>query len=358
VSPGKDHRLDRTDLPGASALAFPDLGLGGEIRSRPEDFRVSEELGFEPHGSGEHCLLRLRKTSCNTMWVVRCLARSARVPQRDIGFSGLKDRHAVTDQWFSLPAGKANSLDHDQLREAGLEVLQQSAHRKKLRRGSHAANRFRIVLRNVTGDRAKLPARMEDIQRLGVPNFFGPQRFGRNNNNLCLAKSLAAGARIGRAERGFALSAARALIFNELLSRRVAAKTWDRLQAGDAAGLSGSRSFFLVEAVDSVIGGRLACGDIHPTGALWGKGELHTSGDVEDFEQSVAGEYPDLCQCLVRHGLVQERRHLRLMPDRLDWQVEELAGYPALTLEFALPAGAFATSVLREIVTVTDNVHI
>ena len=351
----KEHGQGRDDLPGAPALAFPDLSLESEMRVRPEDFRVSEELGFEPDGSGEHCLLRVRKTSCNTMWAVRCLSRSAQVPQRDVGFSGLKDRHAVTDQWFSLPAIKAGGLDHEQLHQAGLEILEHSAHRRKLRRGSHAGNRFRIVLRNMAGDLAGLATRMEEIGSLGVPNYFGPQRFGRDHNNLCLARSLASGVGIGRANRGFALSAARALIFNEVLSRRVLAGTWDCLQAGDAAGLSGSRSFFLVESVDTTIKDRLARGDIHPTGPLWGKGDLHSDGDIRRLELDVAGNHPDLSECLIQQGLAQERRHMRLMLDGLDWQVDNVTGHPALTVEFGLPAGAFATSVLREITAVRDS---
>lgn len=353
----KKRGQDRGDLPGAAALAYPDLCLEAEMRSRPDDFRVSEELGFEPDGNGEHRFLRVRKTGCNTLWVVRCLARWAQVRQRDIGFSGLKDRHAVTDQWFSLPTTKAGGLDCDQLREAGLEVLEHSAHRRKLRRGSHAANRFRIVLRNICGDFAGLAPRMEEIQGRGVPNYFGPQRFGRDHNNLSLARTLASGTGVGRTNRGFALSAARAFIFNEILSARVHAGTWDRMQTGDAAGLSGSRSFFLIESVDAEISDRLARGDIHPTGSLWGKGDLHTAGEVKDLELGVAENHANFSQCLVREGLTQERRHLRLMLDRLDWQVEYGGEHPVLTMEFSLPAGAFATTVLREILTARDKKH-
>ena len=105
----------RNDLPGDPALAYPVLDLKGEIRRKPEDFRVSEELGFSPDGDGEHLLLRIRKTGRNTTWVASYLARQAGVPARDIGFSGMKDRHAVTEQWYSLPARQGAAIDREDL---------------------------------------------------------------------------------------------------------------------------------------------------------------------------------------------------------------------------------------------------
>ncbi|MGI9265691.1 MAG: tRNA pseudouridine(13) synthase TruD [Gammaproteobacteria bacterium] len=350
-----EDRRDRSDLPGSPALAYPDLHIQAEMRSQPTDFEVSEQLGFELTGKGEHCFLRIRKTDCNTMWVVRILGQAARVHPRDIGYSGLKDRRARTDQWFSLPAAKAANLDAETLRQANLEVLEQELHAKKLRRGSHSANRFRIVLRAMHGDLSGVEQRMLTIAEHGVPNYFGTQRFGRDCGNLQLAEALASGKRLRRAERGFALSAARALIFNEVLSKRVALGSWSHLSAGDLAGLAGSRSYFAVAAVDAEIQDRLVRGDIHPTGPLWGKGRLGTGAGIRDIELGVAEQFPVFAECLARLGLDHERRYLRLIPEDLDWQLENVDDACNLVVSFSLPAGCFATSVLREILVARDK---
>lgn len=345
----RDVRQERSDLPGSPALAYPDLNLQASMRDKAADFQVSEQLAFDLTGGGEHCFLRIRKTNSNTMWVVQCLSKAAKVHPRDIAYSGLKDRYAVTDQWFSLPLVKAANLDVGQLQQAGLEILEQAQHAKKLRRGSHASNRFRIVLNAVSGDLSGLEERMSTIRQNGVPNYFGAQRFGRDSGNLRLAEALASGKRLRRSERGFALSAARASIFNGVLSSRVAAGTWDQLLVGDLAGLAGTRSYFSVDAVDPEIQDRLARGDIHPTGPLWGRGDLSTGKEIRDIEQSIAGRNKEFSGCLERLGLEQERRHLRLLPDGLDWHIEEVDGATSLIVAFSLPAGCFATSILREI---------
>ncbi|MEO8012151.1 MAG: tRNA pseudouridine(13) synthase TruD, partial [Dokdonella sp.] len=195
--------------------------LTGVMRTCAEDFQVVEQLGFEPEGFGEHVFLEIEKRDANTEWVARSLASALKIAPVAIGYSGLKDRHALTRQTFSvhLP-GKADP-DWSTIMIEGVRVVSAIRHPRKLKRGSHAGNRFVIVLRDVAGDRDTSERIAESIRRSGLPNYFGEQRFGRNGDNLRLAERLFAGARLGRSERGFALSAARALVFNEVLTRRV-----------------------------------------------------------------------------------------------------------------------------------------
>jgi tRNA pseudouridine13 synthase len=316
----------------------------GSIRSQPEDFRVDEVLGFEPDGEGSHTLVHVRGTRVNTQWVARRLARFAGVPARDVGFCGLKDRVAVTTQWFSIPG--ALPADAASLADEGIEVLRAEPHRRKLRRGSHCANAFRIVVRDVTGSRDDADRRLAAVARRGVPNYFGPQRFGRDAGNLDLARALTTGRRLDRRRRGFALSAARAAIFNEVLSRRVAAGTWSCFIRGEVAMLAGSSSWFPVDDSDPDLGQRLETGDVHPSGPMWGDGVLPTTGDALELERTVGEALPDLAGCLESARLRQERRSLRLIVQGLEW---EWTG-DDLALSFSLPRGAFATAVLAEVV--------
>lgn len=324
------------------ALGEPDVE--GCIRTEPSDFVVDEVLGFEPDGEGPHTLVQVRGTGVNSQWVARRLAKLAGVPARDVGFCGLKDRHAVTTQWFSVPGSWPG--DSGSLTQAGIEVLRAEPHGRKLRRGSHKANGFRIVVRGVTGSRADVEHRLADIDSHGVPNYFGPQRFGRDGGNLELAQRLAAGRRLDRGRRGFALSAARAAIFNETLSRRVSAGTWSNFIPGDAAILEGSASWFPVDDADPGLQERLTGLDVHPSGPMWGDGEPPTRAEALALELGVAEALPELRLCIESARLRQERRSLRLIAADLDWEWSD----DGLRLSFSLPRGAFATAVLAEIV--------
>ena len=191
------------------------------IRTSPADFHVSETLGWDFSGDGEHDYLWLQKTSANTEWVARQLARHADVPARDVGYSGLKDRHAVTTQWFSVPRWHApdwSALDVD-----GVEVLDVRRHNRKLRRGAHQSNTFRIVLRGagIEQQADALEQRLTLIREQGVPNYFGEQRFGRDGGNVALADAWASGKRLPRHKRSLAISTMRSLLFNEQLDARV-----------------------------------------------------------------------------------------------------------------------------------------
>jgi tRNA pseudouridine13 synthase len=262
------------------------------LRAEPEDFVVEEELGFAPAGEGQHLLVQVRKRNANTAWVAEELARIAGCRQHDVGYAGLKDRRAVSVQWFTLPRPRA-PLALAALRGEGFEALQLHPHNRKLPRGALTGNRFAIRLRALAGSGAQLQEalaeRLASIGRSGVPNYFGPQRFGRDGANL---ERMAAPLRALRpAERGFVLSAARSVIFNAVLAQRVTAGSWGQVLAGDLANLDGRGSFFVVDRVDAVLQERARALDIHPTGPLWGEGTPASAAAVGELEVHTGAAY-------------------------------------------------------------------
>jgi tRNA pseudouridine13 synthase len=321
----------------------------GRLRVEPEDFVVDEDLGFAPAGAGAHVLVRVRKRGANTEWVAREIARHAGCRPADVGYAGLKDRHAVTTQWFSIPSPRGAAYVGDTIallanaKGEGYEVLEAHAHAKKLPRGALAGNRFVIRVRDVEVADADVAARIAAIARDGLPNFFGPQRFGREGANLRKISPDLSG--IHPRERTYVLSAARSLVFNAVLSERVKDGTWCRLEAGDVANLDGKGSVFPVDAVDDTLTKRIAELDVHPTGPMWGRGELLSQGRVRDLEQRVASELAEPCDLVVAAGMNQERRALRLSVRELGWQREG----DDVIVRFWLTKGSFATTVLREL---------
>jgi tRNA pseudouridine13 synthase len=332
--------------------AFGEVSARGRLRVEPADFQVEEIPAFAPDGEGEHVLLWVRKTGANTEWVARRLAAHACVPGAAVSYAGLKDRHAVTSQWFSVHLGRAPEPDWAGLEVPGVEILARHRHRRKLRRGALSGNRFRIRARDLCGDPGLLDARLEQVRARGVPNYFGEQRFGHDDGNLRAARALFAGnaGRVPRHLRGLWLSAARSQIFNEVLAMRVERGEWDCPLAGDRLQLAGSHSHFLAETLDEVLIGRARAFDLDPTGPLWGDGELPTRGDPAALERGVAERFADWAAGLAAAGLRQERRALRLRVLELTAEREG----DDLVLAFALPAGAYATAVLRELVDGSD----
>lgn len=318
------------------------------IRATPEDFLVREWLGFAADGEGDHLLLTVRKRGANTMWVAKQLARLGKLDPRDVGFAGLKDRDALTEQSFTLPVRSALGERWTGVTGEGFEVLTAVRHRRKLKRGALRGNDFEIVLRNFEGDPAALEQRLQAIARRGAPNYFGPQRFGRDGANLRTAQAWFSGEAPApeRIERGFALSAARSAIFNAVLAERVRNGSWHALLAGDVANLNGSGSVFAVEAVDDTLRERCERLDIHPTGPLWGKDELPSQGSIAALESDVAAKYPQWTAGLARAGLEQERRALRIEAAGLQWSIEGAD----VRLQFRLGRGVFATAVVHELI--------
>lgn len=327
--------------------AYGSAPARGRIRVAPEDFIIREWLGFAPDGEGDHWLLTVRKRGANTHWVAKQLGRLAKIPPRDVGFAGLKDRNAITEQAFTIPVRSAIGSDWIGVTGDGFEVINAVRHRRKLKRGALRANDFEIIVREFSGDAAALTNRVESIAAAGVPNYFGPQRFGIDGGNLTRARQWFSGEidLQDRFERSFALSAARSAIFNAVLARRVTQGTWNQLQAGDIANLDGSNSIFAVDTPDEVLTERCRQLDIHPSGPLWGRSELATKGSVAQLEQQIANHYDLFAGGLSKAGLEQERRALRMRVSDLSWTIDA----DRLTLKFRLPRGTFATTVLHEL---------
>ena len=316
---------DKYSLNFSRAYGLPEFS--GLLKAQPEDFRVTEQLGFELSGEGEHLFLFVEKRGLNTRQVATGLAQWADIKPMDVGYAGMKDKVAVTRQWFSLYLGNHSDPDITALSEPGLQVLESARHRQKLRRGMHQANHFEIRLTQCAGlDETSLAARMTQLVA-GVPNYFGEQRFGYGGDNLPAAEQLlVARKRVKRAMKGIYLSAARSYLFNRVLSERVGQGNWQQPLTGDVLADNGL-----------------------PTGPMWGRGRLATRADAAELEQKLMDGWSDWCHGLEHQGLKQERRALVLVPQGLNWVVEAAEGGHNLTLAFELPVGGYATSVLREV---------
>lgn len=339
------------------------------------DFQVDELLDIELSGAGEHLWLLIKKSGMNTSFVADQLAKWAKIPGRDVGYSGLKDRQAVTTQWFSLriPKGELPELSFDELITANLnsetesvQVLKQDWHSKKLNRGTHKANKFVIRLTDielnpkVAATTAEADEVLTLISKAGVPNYFGEQRFGRQGNNIVSALEwFEQGTINGRKPhpkksrdlQSLLLSSARSAIFNQIVSARVEQDNWDKALEGDVFNLNGSGSVFTVEQLDQEIQQRLDSGDIHPTAPLWGIKNDKVSGAAKALEQQVVAQYPvlqRLAQGLEKKELKTMRRATRLPVSDLSWTWPD---EQSLLLQFTLPTGTFATSVLANLVT-------
>lgn len=309
------------------------------IRQQPDDFRVVEKLGFSFSGDGEHDVVNIRKNGANTEWVARQLAQFAGIAERDIGYCGLKDRHAITEQWFSVP--RWNTPMWEQFAAEGVAIINVARHHRKLRRGAHLGNDFQIVLRGATGDATAVVERLQTIREHGVPNYFGEQRFGRDGNNLQMVERWCKSRRLSRASRSRAISTARSYLFNDFLAARVASRTWNSLIVGDIANLDGSGSIFDVSEIDATLQARVSAFDIHPAGPLLGDGS-----DLALVPPDYAHWLDALCKARVKPMW----RSLRLRALGLEWTILP----DNLLIEFSLQRGGFATAVLREIGVVTN----
>ncbi|VAX01710.1 tRNA pseudouridine(13) synthase [hydrothermal vent metagenome] len=323
------------------------------IRSCPEDFQVDEILNFEFDGEGEHLLVHVRKRNQNTADVAQKLARHAGVKVRDIGYAGLKDRNAVTTQWFSVWLPGKPDPDWSAFENEDLQILNSQRHRRKLQRGALQGNRFVIVLRDIEfeepTDKETLEQQLAVIQKQGVPNYFGEQRFGRGGKNLSEAVAMFNGRRVkARHLRSLYLSSARSFLFNEVLAARIAAGSWLQVLPGEVLMLAGSRSFFVADELNKEIEQRLMSGDVLPSGPLWGRGELASQQDAEVLEQNALAGQAVYREGLEAAGLKQERRALRLAVSGFQWQW--LPEGKNLQLCFELSSGCYATSVLRELI--------
>ncbi|MFZ5466558.1 MAG: tRNA pseudouridine(13) synthase TruD [Pseudomonadota bacterium] len=321
----------------------------GRLRAAPEDFVVDEVLGFVPEGRWDHAWLSVRKRGENTAWVAKQLSRIAGCSERDVGYSGLKDRHAVTTQWFSLPAPR-KPVDWSRLAErTAAEIVVITRHGRKLRKGTHRANRFLLTVRDLEGELDGLDARLARIASEGVPNWFGEQRFGHEGGNLDAVRAWFAGGKPPhRGQQGMLLSTARSELFNAVLAHRIEAGNWLAVLPGEPLMLDGKHSFFIAEEGDDETARRLREGDVHTSGPLWGKGGSQAQAACAALEQAVLAPESLLAEGLEREGLEPARRPLRVIPRQMHWRLD--AAGKVLTVGFVLPAGSYATAVMREIV--------
>ncbi len=327
----------------------------GVVKANPEDFIVIEDLGYQPDGDGEQLLVRVRKNGCNTRFVAEALAKFAGVHPRDVSFAGMKDRHAVTEQWFCLRIPRKITPDFSAFQLEGCEVLESARHRRKLRTGALQGNAFTLILRQVT-DREAVEQRLEQIKVAGVPNYFGEQRFGHQGNNLVMAQRWASNEiRVReRSKRSFLLSAARSALFNQVASDRLAQQgSLKQVMDGDALQLTGRGSWFVADAAElETLQARVSQNELRITAPLPGSGEWGTKGSALAFEQQSLAAEAELITLLERERVEAARRALLVVPRDLLWRWWDDV---TLELNFWLPAGSFATSVVREIVEQEGN---
>lgn len=322
------------------------------LKLQAADFRVEECLGFAPDGGSAHVLLKVEKTDANTAWVARRLAQLAGCRSGEVGYAGLKDRRAVTLQWFSVPRrGPVESWSAVQ--GEGFRVLEAHAHSRKLRRGALAGNQFRLVLRQLQGDLSRLGEELALLGQRGAPNYFGPQRFGRGLANLQQVEAWTSGGALprDREQRAFVISTARSLLFNAVLASRVRAGSWEQLLPGEVVNLAGSNSVFLAPVIDEELSARCAAFDVHPTGPLSGNGGLSPSAEAAEVEAAATAQLTTLVHRLEEEGIEASRRALRVPVIDLDWSLQG----DVVELSFTLPRGAFATSLLGEVFELTGG---
>lgn len=329
------------------ACAYAKPQLSGRLKAQNSDFRVDELMPVALSGEGEHLWLKIEKNGSNTDWVAQQLARYAGLKSMAVSYAGMKDRHAVTTQWFSLHLPGMDDPDFSQLENDEFHIIEQQRHDRKLKRGALSGNRFSLRITELQGDTTELESRLEQIKQSGVPNYYGEQRFGRDMGNLHKAEKMFRGElkKLKKPQRGLYLSAARSWIFNQLLSARIEQASWLSPLPGDVFMLN-ARSACFAEELSDEISQRLLAGEIHITGCLWGEGESMASGDVAALENNMAEQFRPLADGLEAARLKQERRALRLMPENMRWVLQD----DVLNISFDLPAGAFATMVLRECV--------
>lgn len=329
---------------------------GGVLKAHAEDFIVTEDLGYSADGEGEHVLVRVRKNGCNTRFVADSLAKHLNIPAREVSFAGLKDRHAVTEQTFCLrvPGKEMPEFNHFSL--AGCEILSCDRHRRKIRTGALAGNYFRLILRQIT-DQNATEQRLNAVKLTGVPNYFGAQRFGRDGHNLSMAKRWAGGEiQIrDRSKRSFTLSAARSAMFNQVTHHRLLQTgSLTQVMNGDILQLTHRGSWFVAEPDQlSELQLRVNNNELRITAPLPGSGAVQTKDQALQFEQHSLIDSEELITLLERERVENARRAMLVIPRDMNWNWWDPS---TLELDFWLPAGSFATSVVREII-LTDHPH-
>ena len=319
------------------------------LKAECADFVVKEQLGYDMSGDGEFVALKVRKTDCNTLFVGEQLAKFAGISARNMSYAGLKDRKAVTEQWFSLQMPGQPTPDFSQFSLEGVEILDVTRHQRKIRIGSLQGNHFEILLRNVE-ETDELKVRLDFLAKNGFPNYFTEQRFGRDGNNLTQALRWANGEiKVkDRNKRSFYLSAARSEIFNLIVAKRIELGLAQQVLNGDILQLNGSHSWFVVDESEDLaqLQQRLVQQDVLLTAPLIGEEEK----SAVDFEHEIFAQHQALFDLMRQERMKAARRAILMQPQHFQWQFEP----NGLRLQFDLPAGSYATALIRELVNVEN----
>ncbi len=320
------------------------------LKSTPDDFEVEENLGFEPSGDGEHLFLWVEKRGLGTMELIERLAREHTLSPSLFGHSGLKDKNALTRQWLSLHLpGKASPISV--LEGDGYRILRQLRHHKKLRPGTHRSNSFRVCLRELDDLSDETRQQIESVARYGFANYFGRQRFGRNQDNVQQALAQLGKRRLPRSRKSIYLSSLRSHLFNQILARRIELGYWQEPVDGDVFMLRGSHSIFS-DPLDAGLIDRYRQMDISNCASLYGAGRNLMSAQALDIEQQLFARHADITDCLERHASKLQMRPLRVAADEFNYDYDAAAG--TLLLELSLPTGSYVTSLLDHFVDLED----
>jgi tRNA pseudouridine13 synthase len=328
------------------------LGTGGRIRSELEDFQVTEVAAYPFDGEGEHLYLWLEKRGHTTKWILETIQKQMGIKPRDIGVAGLKDRHAITRQWISIPRKFEDRLPS--LNLEGLSLLETKYHSNKLGIGHLRGNVFKLRVRGIDPNSisdvmARARAILDRLEVMGVPNYFGPQRFGNTGENAVRGLELVRNGRMRGPEsiplKRFLIGSLQSLLFNHYTRLRLERGFYDALLEGDVAKKHDTGGMFTV--ADAVLESpRAARLEVSATGPLHGKKVMPAHGPSKALEDEVLTAFElDNAAFKDRAG---SRRITRIKMDGLKLEACE----DGFWLEFALPKGSFATVVLREVMKV------
>ncbi len=320
----------------------------GVIRTEPQDFQVEEIPAYLPSGSGEHLMILVEKCDRTTENVIKELVNQTNTGRGQIGHAGMKDRRAVTRQWLSLPASAKDQLADFKLE--GVKIIQTGLHGNKLKTGHLKGNRFNIRVRGLDQEATHaLVQRSQLVAKTGIPNYFGPQRFGRDGANEQTGRELICGKRKERNRQTLRLmlSALQSALFNDVLAERIKQAMFQKVFAGDLLSKADTGGMFICSEPD-IDQARMDAGQVHPTGPMFGPKMRTPQGEIEKMEQDILAAAGLDANAFRKYAKLTRgtRRALRVIP--ADFKTDENQG--SLVLAFSLPAGAYATSVLRELV--------
>jgi len=324
-------------------------GTGGVLRAHDDDFIVDEKPAYMPSGEGEHVFVRIEKRGLTTPQAAQAVARAVGVAERDVGIAGMKDRHAVTRQWLSLPP-PVTPESALAVRLEGVTVLEAVRHPHKLRTGHVAANRFVLRVRETVPDAAaRASAILDMLVRDGAPNWYGEQRFGRDGDNAARGRELVLGGRPGRDRRmnRLMVSALQSQLFNDWLRARMDDGLYRRVLAGDLLRKRTGGQFTCDDPTTDQA--RLDAGELIATGPMFGDRMRRppdgTPAAAREDAILAAAELTRDSFATVRAIAEGTRRDASIAVD--DVRVAMDGG--VLVIELTLPGGAYATAIMREV---------